>query len=129
MVAVIVLWSLGKGTYHNYRRASAAVIRFHSQLDSEDYDGIYGEASDEFRRAGSRPDLVTFLTAVHQKLGSPGNMKAVGFHVNWQNGRLFVDQVYRTQFARGQAQEGFIWVMQQDQPRLVTYHIDSPDLH
>jgi len=123
-----LLWSCGKSTYHNYRRASAAVDQLHERLDRADYETIYAEATEDFRRAGSRGDEIKFLEMVHQKMGSSGKKTPKGFHVNWQNGRLTVDQVFDTQFTLGQAQEGFIWVIEQDQPRLYTYHVDSPNL-
>jgi hypothetical protein len=127
-VAAILLWSCGKGAYHNYRLSAAAVERFHQQLDQGDFETIYGEATDEFRRAGSREEQIKFLAMVHEKMGNSGKMSAKGFHINWQNGRLSVNQVYDTQFALGQAQEGFIWIIEQDQPRLQTYRINSSNL-
>jgi len=55
-------------------------------------------------------------------------MNTQGFHVTWRNGRLFADQVYDTQFAQGQARESFVWIIEQDRPRLESYRIDSPNL-
>jgi len=84
-----------------------------------------GEASDELRRGTSEADLIKLFGLVHQKMGNSGKMSAKGFHINWRNGRLYVDQVYDTQFALGQGRESFVWVMEQGQPRLQSYHIDS----
>jgi hypothetical protein len=39
-----------------------------------------------------------------------------------------VNQVVDSQFTLGQAQEGFIWVIEQNQARLRTYRIDSSNL-
>jgi hypothetical protein len=61
-------------------------------------------------------------------MGNSGKMSTQGFHVTWRNGRLFADQVYDTQFAQGQARESFVWIIEQDRPRLESYHIDSPNL-
>ena len=126
--ALIVLWSLGKSFYHNYRLSSAAVDEFHQELDRGDFVTIYGDATDDFRRAGTRGDALKFLEMVHQKMGNSAKMSAQGFHVAWRNGRLFADQVYDTQFAQGQARESFVWVIEQDRPRLESYHIDLPNL-
>lgn len=125
---LIVLWSCGKGTYHNYRLARAAVETFHQQLDQGDYDAIYEETTDEFRRTGKRGDTVKFFEMVHQKMGNSGKMSVRGFHIKLQNGTVFVDEVYGTHFAQGEAQESFIWIVRQEQPRLHAYHIDSPNL-
>jgi hypothetical protein len=127
-LATILLWNCGKGAYHNYRLSSAAIDRFHQQLDQSDYETIYGDATEEFRRAGTREDELKFLEMVHQKMGNSGKMSIKGFHVNWQNGQTAVDEVFDTQFALGQARESFIWVIEHDQPRLQTYRIYSSNL-
>ena len=128
VVASAVVWSCGRGAYRNYRLTSAAVDHFHDQLNREDYDGIYEEASDEFRRFGTRADDTKFLASVHQKMGSSGTKSPRGFHVNWRNGRTWVDQVYETQFSLGTGQESFIWIIDQDHARLYGYHVDSTNL-
>jgi hypothetical protein len=128
MLAAIVLWNCGKGAYHNYRLSSAAVDYFHQLLNQGDFETIYGETTDGFRRAGTRENEIKFFATVHDKMGNAGKMSAKGFHINWQNGVLSVDQVYETQFTLGQAQESFIWYIQQDQARLYSYRIDSPNL-
>src|SRR2546430_6695101 len=76
-LALVVLWSCGKGIYHNYRLSAAAVEHFHQQLDQGDFETIYGEATDEFRRAGTRADEIKFLETVHQKMGNSGKMSAM----------------------------------------------------
>jgi hypothetical protein len=128
VAAAMLLWSCGKGMYHNYRLSTGAVERLHRQLDQADYETIYGEATEEFRRAGSRTDEIKFLETVHQKMGNSGKISSQGFHVNWQNGRVTANQVVNTQFALGQAQEAFVWIIEQDQPRLQSYRINSPNL-
>ena len=128
LALLVILLNLGKGTYQSYRMASAAAEHFHHQLDAADYDAIYGEGSLEFRRSGKREDLERFLGLVHQKMGSTGKTSTAGFHVNWTNGRMWIDQVFDTQVTLGQGRESFIWVMERDHLRLYGYHIDSPNL-
>lgn len=129
MALVVVLLNLGKGTYQSYRLASSAVERFHRQLDSDDYNGIYTEASGAFRKWGTHDDCLKFLRMVHQKMGNSGKTSFAGFHVNWTNGSMWIDQVLNTRFALGQGQEHFVWVVDQNQLRLYKYQIDSPNLH
>lgn len=123
-----MLWEVGKSTYHNYQTASAAVDRFHQRLNTGDYDGVCADATSEFRGAGSRADLNKFFDSIRQKMGPAGKRSPAGFHVNWRNGRLWVDQVFSTQFEKGQGQEYFLWEIQQGQPRLYHYRVDSPNL-
>jgi len=129
LASIVILLNLGKGAYQAYYLASDATDHFHRQLDAADYDGIYADASHEFRRAATRAESVKFLETVHHKMGESGKRSTAGFHVNWRNGRWWIDAAYNTQFTLGQGQESFIWVMEQDRLRLYGYHIDSPNLH
>ena len=130
IILLILLWTCGKSVYRDYRVASAAVELFHHRLDSGDFDTIYSEASDSFRSSGTKADQIKFLETTHQKLGNSGKMSPQGFHVNWRNGQMFVDQLYSTQFAQGTAQESFDWVMENGTPRLYGYHVKlADDLH
>ena len=127
---LILLGTCGKGFYRDYRVASSAVELFHHRLDSGDFDTIYSDASDDFRSSGTKADQIKFFEATHQKLGNSGKTSPLGFHVNWRNGHMFVDQVFGTQFAQGTAQESFVWVLENGTPRLYGYHITpADDLH
>ena len=117
----------GRSTYHNYQLASSAVDQFHMQLNAGDYNTIYDEATDDFRRSGSREDITRFFTSIHEQMGSAGNKNAAGFHVNWRNGRVWVDQVFNTRFEKGQGQGSFVWEIQQERPLLYHYRLDSPN--
>jgi len=124
-----LVWRAGKSTYRNYQIASAAVDHFHQQLNAGDYDQIYENATEEFRHWGKREDLNHFFDNVREKMGSAGKPSTIGFHVNWRNGVLWVDQTFNTQFEKGSAQEYFVWKIQQNQPHLYNYRIDSPNMH
>jgi hypothetical protein len=128
VVVAPLLWTCGRGAYHNYKITSAAVSRFHQQLDAGDVESIYGEATDEFRRWGSRESALKFLETVHQKMGNSGGTSRTGFHVNWQNNIVSVNETFDTKFALGQAQETFVWIVDHDQAHLQRYQIDSANL-
>lgn len=128
VLALVVLWTCGKGTYRDYRLTRGAIDRFHEHFNSGQYAEIYSEASAEYRSVGSQADQIKLFQSVHDKMGDAGKMSIQGFHVNATNHGVFVDEVYATQFGKGAGQEGFIWRIDQDTPRLVTYHIDSPNL-
>jgi len=127
LVGIALVWRAGRSTYHNYQLASSAVDQFHMQLNAGDYNTIYDEATDDFRRSGSREDITRFFTSIHEQMGSAGNKNAAGFHVNWRNGRVWVDQVFNTRFEKGQGQESFVWEIQQERPLLYHYRLDSPN--
>jgi hypothetical protein len=130
VILLILLWSCGKGVYHDYRASAAAVERFHHRLDGGDFESIYSDASDSFRSSGKKTDQIKFLQTTHEKMGNSGKTSALGFHVNWRNSQRFVNQVYDTQFAQGSAREDFDWVLENGTPRLYGYHIKpADDLH
>jgi len=102
------------------------VDQFHQRLDRADYESIYEDTAYAFRAAASHDDEIKFLETVHQKMGNSGAMTAAGVHINWQNGHIIVNEVFNTKFTQGQAQEGFIWFIDEGQAHLQTYHIDAP---
>lgn len=124
LALIVVLLNIGKGAYQSYELSSDAAKHFHWQLDSADYDGIYRDASDEFRHSGRPDDSRRFLETIHQKMGNSGKSSIAGLHVNW-NGRWWISQVLDTQFALGRGRESFIWVLERDHLRLFSYHIDA----
>jgi hypothetical protein len=128
LAVLVILLNLAKATYQSYSWAKAAVERFHGQLDQENYQAIYEEASAAFRRSGKREDEIKFLQMVHQKMGRFSKMSQAGFHVNWRNGYVYVDQVFQSTFANGEAQESFIWVIGGNRIWLYGYRINSPNL-
>jgi len=128
VLAGVLAWKTGKLVYRNYQIASGGVGRFHHQMNVGDYDQIYDEATEEFRRSGTREDLKSLFEKIHDKMGSAGEPKAAGFHVNSRNGVVWVDQTFNTQFLNGQAQETFVWKIEQDKPFLHSYRIHSPNL-
>jgi hypothetical protein len=128
LIGGALVWRTGRSGYRNYQIASGAVDRFHHEMNLGDYDQIYDESTEEFRRAATREDSERLFEKVRDRMGSAGEPKAAGFHVNWRNGVVWVDQTFNTQFLKGPAQEYFVWKIEQDQPRLYNYHINSPNL-
>jgi hypothetical protein len=129
VVGIIVLGTCGRGIYRDYQIARSAADRFHQRLDRAGYESIYNETTATFRSSGSHDDAIRFLKNVHEKMGNSGAMIAAGFHINWQNGDMLVDEVFQTHFAQGSAQEGFIWLIDNGEPLLQTYRVDAPQIH
>jgi len=126
--ALLGLGTCGRSGYRQYRIVDTAVAGFHGQLDRAQYEDIYGEATDQFRDAESRQKTIAFLQAVHEKMGASGKASIRGLNVNVSTQGRLVSAAYATEFARGPASESFVWRMDQDQPRLWNYRVDSPNL-
>jgi hypothetical protein len=128
LVALLLLWTCGRSAYHAYKTEASAMERFHRQLDNAEYEDIYGDATDEFRSAGTREQQIALFKTIHEKMGNSGKCSVKGFHINASTKGTFVNAVYTTVFAAGSANEYFVWRMDTDQPRLWSYHMDSPSL-
>jgi hypothetical protein len=128
VATLLVLGTCGWGAYRQYRVVGTAVAGLHRQLDGAEYEDIYGDATEQFRSTNTRPQAIAFLQEVHDKMGASGKSSVRGLNVNVSTQGKFVHATYATEFARGQATEFFIWRMEQDQPRLWSYRVDSPNL-
>jgi hypothetical protein len=131
LAAVAMLLGLGtcgRSEYRQYRMVDGAVAAFHGQLDRAQYEDIYGEATDQFRGTGSRQQAIAFLKQVHGKMGASGKSSIRGLDVSVSTQGRFVSAAYASEFAQGPATESFVWRMDQDQPRLWNYQVDSPNL-
>ncbi len=104
--------------------AEAGVTKFHAQLEAEQYQEIFSQASSEFQKSGTEAELMEFFSAVHRKLGGVQNSQEQGFFINYGTAGTMVTLTYKTDFANGQASEQFVWRVG-EQPSLVSYRVDS----
>jgi hypothetical protein len=105
--------------------AEQGVPRFHEQLDAGRFDEIWEQSADELKKASPQPQFVEFLGAVHRKLGNTKSADKTGWNVNYQTSGSFVTLGYKTVFAEGDAQEQFVFRLQDKTALLVGYHINS----
>lgn len=108
--------------------AQAAVSVFHSDLDSENFDSIRSDASDEFRKAASKEDFTKLFAAIHRKLGKSGESKQVGWRANTTTSGTFISLRMETEFERGRGTEDFVFVKKGDDLQLLSYNVTSPAL-
>ena len=108
--------------------AEQAVPRFHEQLDAARFDSIYDASGDELKKASTEKDFVALLEAVHRKLGNTKSSEKTGWNVNYQTSGSFVTLGYKTSFDGGDAQEQFVYRLQDKAALLVGYHINSTAL-
>jgi len=108
--------------------AEQAVPRFHEQLDAARFDAIYNESGDELKKASTQKDFVALLEAVHRKLGNTKSSGKTSWNVNYQTSGSFVTLGYKTSFDGGDAQEQFVYRLQDKAALLVGYHINSTAL-
>ena len=108
--------------------AEQAVRKFHEQLDAGRFDEIYAASADELKKATTQQDFVALLGAVHRKLGNVKAADNTGWNVNYHTAGTFVTLGYKTTFDGGDAQEQFVFRLQDKAALLVGYHINSTAL-
>jgi hypothetical protein len=104
--------------------ASASVVKFHDDFNSQ----RFGEknVSLEYQQAATLEVNRDFLTSVHKKLGDAGEWRLAGWRVNVTPSGTIVDMQCKTKFARGDADESFVWRVKRKSASLLIYHVNSP---
>jgi hypothetical protein len=108
--------------------AESEVPKFHDSLDAGKFEDLYGQSSDDFKKAASKEDFVKLITAVHNKLGNVFGSKSTYFNVNFHTGGTFVTLAYETSFVSGKGAEKFVYRIKNNKPFLNGYWINSNDL-
>jgi hypothetical protein len=103
-----------------------SVVQFHNQFNAEQYREIYNAADARFREATKEPDVIALFEAVHRKLGTVKESKALGFNVNATPMGTTVVLQYNTQFTEGDGTEQFVFLVSGDKAALLNYNINSP---
>jgi hypothetical protein len=108
--------------------AENAVGEFHRQLNAGQFHEIYRATAPAFKNATTEERFVGVLATVHDRLGNAGQANQDGWHINYNNGATTVDLNYNTAYARGQAREHFVYLIEGQRASLVRYDINSPVL-
>src|SRR6266403_351037 len=124
----ILFSSCGSST-KNVELAQHSVEQFHSQLDSEQFAGLYAATDEKFHQVTSESDFVKLLDAVHRKLGNVQRSNLRNTGVAWFAGQgATVTLVYETKFAQGTGMEKFVWHIKDNGATLYGYNINSNEL-
>jgi hypothetical protein len=110
------------------KAAEQAVPRFHDLVDAGQFEVIYAESGEEFRKSISQDKFFAFIGAVHRKLGPVKATKPDGWFVNYNTSGTFVTLNYATTFVEGEGAEQFVFRLSGDKAVLVGYHINSSEL-
>jgi hypothetical protein len=137
VLGVLLLVGCTSCSYEAKRKTEVAVEqaveRFHQVLNQEQYQKIYAEADAELRNGVTEAEFISQLKYAHGQLG-PASGKAYVFiddsvwravrkafgtkreivtHRNWPASDLII------------ANERFAWAVEDDQPKLVSYHFET----
>jgi hypothetical protein len=98
---------------------------FHAQLGSGQYNNIYSSASSDLKSAISMNDFIELLSAVSRKLGTSKSSTNVNWNVNYHTSSTFVTLTQNTEFEHGDAEETFVYRIEDDKALLAGYNINS----
>ena len=77
------------------------------------------------KSATSKQEFVKLLNAVHTKLGSFANGKAVSWNDNASTNGHYLTITYQSSYQKGTADETFIYNVGGNRTALVGYHVNS----
>jgi len=124
-VLTFYAWQCGSAIVLSRGSANSAVRHFHQELNDNQYEQIYLEASEGFSEEGKHVELVKFLEAIHTKLGNAGAERLLNATVNAGTDGTFVTTEYDTTFAGGSAIETFTWIKKRGALKLYGYNVQS----
>jgi hypothetical protein len=118
-------WQWSAGLEQGQKLADAAVGRFHADLDEGNYEQIYLDADETFRKGGNKEEFIKLIDAMHRKLGNTRRAILVDTSTNATLSGTFITTRYSTNFEKGQALETFTWVKRNGLLVLHEYNIQS----
>jgi len=106
--------------------AEKAVDTFHNQLNAGQFQQIYAQSGDEFKKAVSEPDAVALFDAVHRKLGMVKQATSTSWRVGTAPFGVMTALAYDVEFTEGKGTEQFVFQMKDNKALLVNYNVNSP---
>ena len=124
-VAVLCVSAAGCGAKKDLVTTDSAVVKFHAQLDTGNFEQIYLDSDEAMKRATTEQKLVEFLSGVHRKLGKVKSANRRSFFINWRTSGETIRVSYDTQFDADTVGEEFVFIVAGDGAKLVGYHVNS----
>jgi hypothetical protein len=127
-LSIAVFGLAGCSSSEDTKLAETAVLQFHQELDTGQFEAIYSAAGEELRDQTTLKDFTALLEAIHRKLGNLKSTETKGWNVNYNTSGAYVTLTYSSMFSEGGAAEQFIYRINRDRAVLVGYHINSAAL-
>ena len=126
LLTLVVALQLSCGVKKGKENAERAVEKFHSQLNAGQYQQIYTESDEAFRKAVTEEQAIQLFEAVRRKLGTVQQAKLTGWHVNAATGGTAVTLGYEVDFSQGKGVEQFVYRVSGGKALLFNYNVNSP---
>jgi hypothetical protein len=125
VVLGFLLWQCGSALMAGREQSILAVQHFHDELNLEEYEQIFDEASPAFQQSGDKQETLKFFQAVHNKLGYARESHLVNLTVQSTTAGTYLIAIYNTKFERGDGQERFTWLRKGGRLILQGYNVES----
>lgn len=106
--------------------AEAAVTQFHKQYNAGQFQEIYSQADEGFKKSHNETDFVAILEALRHKLGTVNQSSPRGSRGNATTLGEMVTLSCDIEFAKGKGTEKFIFLISGENATLFDYSVDSP---
>ena len=106
--------------------AKRGVANFRARAAQTSFSEIYWRASPEFRQSATEEQFLRVMTALNRKLGAWTSAGEPGWNVTRGTAGQVVNLTYQSQFAKGAVSEQFTWRIEDGEPILLSYHVNSP---
>ena len=126
LLTLVAALQLSCGVKKGKENAERAVEKFHSQLNAGQFQQIYSESDEAFRKAVTEEQALQLFDAVRRKLGTVQHAKLTGWHVNATTGGTAVTLGYDVDFSEGKGTEQFVYHVSGDKALLFNYNVNSP---
>ena len=108
--------------------AEPKVAVFHDRFNEGQYEEIYSEAADAFKKAAPKEKVLALFSAIDSKLGKVQSSSITTWNVKNFNLVTTVVLVSDTQFELGTGTETFTFRVSGDKAALLGYNINSMDM-
>jgi hypothetical protein len=108
--------------------AEPKVAVFHDRFNEGQYEEIYSDAADEFKKAAPKEKVLALFSAIDNKLGKVQSSSIARWNVKNFNLSTTVVLVSDTQFELGTGTETFTFLVDGEKAELLGYNINSMDM-
>ena len=102
-----------------------SVAKFHSNLNAGQFDQIYAEASQDYRKSVAADKHRKLFAAIQRKLGNARTYSVTGLNVNFNTAGEFVRMQCKTKFVKAETGEMFDFRVSGGVASLTFYNINS----
>ena len=105
--------------------AKRGVASFRARAAQTSFREIYWRAAPEFRQSSTEEQFLGVMTALDRKLGPWASAGEPGWNATRGTAGQVVNLTYQSQFAKGAVSEQFTWRIENGEPVLLGYHVNS----